>query len=111
MKVEVAVLGPPVPNSPYGLCGRQATLSSNSAEKETQQVEICSGPSPRFSLQRLWSMDTALYDLALRCYGPGMTLRHSVFGRKNPRTNSVVNETEHWLIPRPKIVELSEALK
>ena len=56
-------------------------------------------------------MDTALYDLALRCYGPGMTLRHSVMGRKHPRTNSVVNETEHWLIPRPKIVELSEALK
>ena len=30
MKVEVAVLGspppPPVPNSPYGLCGRKATL-------------------------------------------------------------------------------------
>ena len=111
MKVEVAVLGSPVPNSPYGLCGRKATLSSNSAEKETQQVEICSGPSPRFSLQRLWFMDTALYDFALRCYGPGMTLRHSVMGRKNPRTNSVVNETEHWLISRPKIVELSEALK
>ena len=25
-KVEVAVLGLPVPNSPYGLCGRKATL-------------------------------------------------------------------------------------
>ena len=106
MKVEVAVLGSPVPNCPYGLCGRKSTLSSNSAEKETQQVEICSGPSPRFSLQRLWFMDTALYDFALRCYGPGMTLRHSVMGRKNPGTNSVVNKTAHWLISRPKIVEL-----
>ena len=29
MKVEVAVLGSPVPNSPYGLCGRNATLNLN----------------------------------------------------------------------------------
>ena len=29
MKVEVAVLGSPLPNSPYGLCGRKATLNSN----------------------------------------------------------------------------------
>ena len=29
MKVEVAVLaGLPAPNSPYGLCGRKATLTS-----------------------------------------------------------------------------------
>ena len=27
MKVEVAVLGSPVPNGPYGLCGRKATLN------------------------------------------------------------------------------------
>ena len=26
MKVEVAVLGSPVPNGPYGLCGRKATF-------------------------------------------------------------------------------------
>ena len=26
MKVEVADLGSPVPNSPYGFCGRKATL-------------------------------------------------------------------------------------
>ena len=26
MKVEVAVLGSPVPNKPYGFCGRKATL-------------------------------------------------------------------------------------
>ena len=29
MKVEVAVLGSPFPNSPHGLCGRRATLNSN----------------------------------------------------------------------------------
>ena len=29
VKVEVAVLGSPVPNSPYGLCGRKATLNVN----------------------------------------------------------------------------------
>ena len=28
MKVEVAVLGSLDPNSPYGLCGRKATLNS-----------------------------------------------------------------------------------
>ena len=27
--VEVAVLGSPVPNNPYGLCGREATLNLN----------------------------------------------------------------------------------
>ena len=32
MKVGVAVLGSPVPNRPYGLCGRKATLNLN---KET----------------------------------------------------------------------------
>ena len=26
MKVEVDALGSPVPNSPYGLCGRKTTL-------------------------------------------------------------------------------------
>ena len=26
MKVEVDALGSPVPNSPYGFCGRKATL-------------------------------------------------------------------------------------
>ena len=29
VKVEVGVLGSPVPNSPYGLCGRKATLNLN----------------------------------------------------------------------------------
>ena len=33
VKVEVAVLGSPVPNSPYGFCGRKATLNSNSTVK------------------------------------------------------------------------------
>ena len=29
MEIEVAVLGSPVPNSPYGLRGGKATLNSN----------------------------------------------------------------------------------
>ena len=29
VKVEVDILGSPVPNSPYGLCGRKATLNLN----------------------------------------------------------------------------------
>ena len=29
MKVEVAVLGLPIPNSPYGLCGRKATFEKD----------------------------------------------------------------------------------
>ena len=32
VKVEVAVLGLPVPNSPCGLCGRQATFNLNETE-------------------------------------------------------------------------------
>ena len=35
MKVEVAVLGSlPVPNNPYGLCGRKATLNSKEYTQE-----------------------------------------------------------------------------
>ena len=30
VKVQVAVLGSPSPNDPYGLCGRKATLNLNS---------------------------------------------------------------------------------
>ena len=33
MKVEVAVLGFLVPSSPYGLCGRKATLNLKNASK------------------------------------------------------------------------------
>ena len=32
VKEEVAVLGSPVPNSPYGLCERKATLDSTKPE-------------------------------------------------------------------------------
>ena len=32
MKVQVAVLGSPVPNSPYDLCGRIATLNLTVSE-------------------------------------------------------------------------------
>ena len=38
MKVEVAVLGSPVPNSPYGLCGRKATLKKMCARIYFQQL-------------------------------------------------------------------------
>ena len=30
VKVEVAILGVPVPKNPYGLCGRKATLNLKS---------------------------------------------------------------------------------
>ena len=40
MKVEVAVLGSPVPNKPYGFCGRKATL--NSGEKKYSAALFCS---------------------------------------------------------------------
>ena len=43
MKVEVDVLGLPVPNSPHGLCGRKATL--NSAQYINPFV-AASSPSP-----------------------------------------------------------------
>ena len=43
MKVEVDVLGLPVPNSPHGLCGRKATL--NSAQYINASV-AASSPSP-----------------------------------------------------------------
>ena len=38
VKVEVAVLGSPVPNSPYGLCGRKATV-----ELERDNIRMHSG--------------------------------------------------------------------
>ena len=45
MKVEVAVL---VPNSPYGLCGRKATLNSNSTSELCHvkvEVDVLGFPS------------------------------------------------------------------
>ena len=42
MKVEVAVLGSlPVPNSPYGLCGRKATMNLNMhSHRSCVKVEV-----------------------------------------------------------------------
>ena len=39
MKVEVAVLGSPVLNNPYGLCGRQATLNFRKRGKREEGRE------------------------------------------------------------------------
>ena len=38
VKVEVAVMNSPVPNSPYGLCGRKATLNSNTDKTRAQEL-------------------------------------------------------------------------
>ena len=43
MKVEVAVLGSPVPNSPYGLCGRKVTLHFNCLSPAPSTVSRPSG--------------------------------------------------------------------
>ena len=41
MRVEVDVLGSPVPNSPYGLCGRKATLNCSISElRSCVKVEV-----------------------------------------------------------------------
>ena len=45
VKVEVAVLGPPVPNSPYGLCGRKATLNLDCSTHRAQ--ELCESRGDR----------------------------------------------------------------
>ena len=49
MKVEVAVLGSPVPNSPYGLCGRKAALHLNPVERDRSQ-ELCESRGGRPAL-------------------------------------------------------------
>ena len=47
MKVEVAVLGSlPVPNNPYGLCGRKATLNSKEYTQSCVKVEVAVLDSP-----------------------------------------------------------------
>ena len=38
MKVEVVVLGFPVPNRPYGLCGRKATMNLNTDSQSSGAV-------------------------------------------------------------------------
>ena len=44
--MEVAVLGPVVPNSPYGLCGHKTTLNSSStALRQTTRCDTCSSTS------------------------------------------------------------------
>ena len=39
MKVEVAVLGIPVPNSPQSLCGRKATLEEEEDDDDHEEEE------------------------------------------------------------------------
>ena len=39
MKAEVDVLGSPVPNNPYGLCGRKATFVEEGGE--TTELRSC----------------------------------------------------------------------
>ena len=51
VKVEVAVLGLPLPNSPYGLCGRKATLNLNI--------------SVHLPLRHLWLMDRVVSEVNL----------------------------------------------
>ena len=47
MKVEVAVLGSPVPNKPCGLCGRKATLNCSVTElRSCVKVELAVLGSP-----------------------------------------------------------------
>ena len=38
MKVEVGVMGFPVPNSPYGLCGRKAALKKKTESSGAQEL-------------------------------------------------------------------------
>ena len=40
MKVEVAVQGSPVPNSPYGLCGHKATLNCHGRSELRSCVKV-----------------------------------------------------------------------
>ena len=46
VEVEMAVLGSPFLNSPYGLCGRKATLNSNSELRSCAKVEVAVLGSP-----------------------------------------------------------------
>ena len=47
MKVEVAVLGSLIPNSPYGLCGRKTTLNFSILElRRCVEVEVAVLESP-----------------------------------------------------------------
>ena len=47
MKVEMAVLGSHVPNSPYGLCGCKATLNCSISElRSCVKVEVAVLESP-----------------------------------------------------------------
>ena len=71
--------GPPVPNSPYGLCGRKATLNLNTDHSEpriwpsgkvlvtkpvlnrTAPVRFLATSALRHSLQNLWFMGAVLF--------------------------------------------------
>ena len=55
MKVEVAVLGSPVPNSPYGLCGCKATLDLSTAElRSCVKVEVDVLGSPVLTVRTVY---------------------------------------------------------
>ena len=51
-KVEVAILGPIIHNSPYSLCGRKATLSLNCAAHTTADTENEAACSQGIGLKR-----------------------------------------------------------
>ena len=49
MKVEVAIIATPVPDNPYGICGRKATLNLNTLHSEVRscvKVEVAVLGSP-----------------------------------------------------------------
>ena len=46
MKFGVAVPGLPVPDSPYGLCGRKATLNLNTNTRRAQELCEIRGGRP-----------------------------------------------------------------
>ena len=63
MKVEVAVLGSPsltvlmvdpIPNKPYGFCGRKVTLKWNSDLRRCVKIEVAIHGSPSVIEWFLW---------------------------------------------------------
>ena len=69
MKVEVAVPGFPVPNNPYGPCGRKATLEEEEEENNEgcgiRDQELCESRGERLGsptqIVRTDSVDVKLY--------------------------------------------------
>ena len=77
MKVEVVVLDSPVPNSPYGLCGRKAKLNST-ALKARELCERRGGRPGLPSLTVLMAVKglTSSFESEYSCSAP-LTLRGS----------------------------------